>query len=82
VIPETTRKSVRDGAEELRDAIERRSRVTRPDGTDEKGHPGIAAANLAAYLGNYTVPFLDEIERLEAVVEALSDRIDPAILRA
>lgn len=66
-IPEMTRKAIRQAHADLGRAVERAENVTRPDGTDGHGHPGIAAANLEGYLGRFTVPLLNELERIEAL---------------
>lgn len=60
-----TRRVIRDTHRELQEAKHAAEQVTRPDGTDGTGHPGIRAANLEGYLGRYTLPLLNELERAE-----------------
>lgn len=70
VIPQKTREAIRQAQADLGRAVERAENVTRPDGTDGHGHPGIAAANLEGYLGRFTVPLLDALEDCEAKLAA------------
>lgn len=69
MIPQGTREKARRAHRDMLAAIEARQKVTRPDGTDGSGHPGIRAANLEGYLGGFTIQFLNEIERLESELQ-------------
>lgn len=76
-----TRDEVRKAFDDLKAAVARREAVTRPDGTDGQGHPGVEAANLEGYLGRFTIPLLNEVERQEAIVTRLLDASARALER-
>lgn len=60
------RASIRDAHRQMIAARRRADAVTRPDGCDSLGHPGIAAANLGGSLGGRAVALLDSLEAVEA----------------
>jgi hypothetical protein len=69
--PETRRK-LRETYEEMQEATARAERVTRPDGVDGHGHPGMQALNLSSYLGGFVKALLEDIEELESGVNEQS----------
>lgn len=60
-----TRRKLRETYEEMQGATARADKVTRRDGTDGLGHPGMQALNLSSYLGGFVKALLDDIEELE-----------------
>lgn len=79
-----SRKAIRTIHAELQEARLAASKVSRPDGTDESGHPGIRAANLEGVLGQYTIPLLDALEAAELNLTRIQERVQvagvPAVL--
>lgn len=67
-----TRRKLRETYEEMQGATARADKVTRRDGTDGHGHPGMQALNLSSYLGGFVLALLDDIEELETGVNEQS----------
>lgn len=59
------RRKLRETYAEMQEATARAERVTRPDGVDVGGHPGMQALNLSSYLGGFVQALLDDLEELE-----------------
>lgn len=73
-IPTDTRAHIRKAHRDLMLARQHADAVERPDGTDSTGHPGIQAANLEGYLGRFTLPLLDALERAEGELWKAGER--------